>query len=112
MLVGLGQVDLVCRDLGRSLAFYAAVFGPLGLAAPHLVGGERGEQIHYLRFPKPGSGSLGGRDDPPSAAAVPAVPPRVLRVLLRRPGWIAANNDKRVPRTPLPAASLSTGLSR
>jgi catechol 2,3-dioxygenase-like lactoylglutathione lyase family enzyme len=61
MLVGLGHVDLVCRDLGRSLAFYAAVFGPLGLAAPHLVEGERGEQIHYLRFPKPGSGSLGLR---------------------------------------------------
>lgn len=61
MLVGLGHVDLVCRDLERSLAFYAAVFGPLGLAAPFLVDGERGEQIHYLRFPAAGSGSIGLR---------------------------------------------------
>jgi catechol 2,3-dioxygenase-like lactoylglutathione lyase family enzyme len=61
MLVGLGHVDLVCRDLDRSLAFYAHVFGPLGLAEPFPVEGERGEQIHYLRFPSPGSGSLGLR---------------------------------------------------
>jgi catechol 2,3-dioxygenase-like lactoylglutathione lyase family enzyme len=61
VLVGLGHVDLVCRDLDRSLAFYAAVFGPLGLSEPFLVEGERGEQIHYLRFPTPGSGSLGLR---------------------------------------------------
>ncbi|HEY5059569.1 MAG TPA: VOC family protein [Gaiellaceae bacterium] len=61
MLVGLGHVDLVCRDLPRSLAFYAAVFGPLGLEEPYLVEGERGEQIHYLRFPIAGSGSLGLR---------------------------------------------------
>jgi catechol 2,3-dioxygenase-like lactoylglutathione lyase family enzyme len=61
VLVGLGHVDLVCRDLGRSLAFYAAVFGPLGLEAPFLVEGERGEQIHYLRFPAVGSGSIGLR---------------------------------------------------
>ena len=61
MLVGLGHVDLVCRDLERSLAFYAHVFGPLGMAEPFLVEGERGEQIHYLRFPTPGSGSLGLR---------------------------------------------------
>jgi len=61
MLVGLGHVDLVCRDLDRSLAFYAAVFGPLGLEAPFLVEGERGEQIHYLRFPAAGSGSIGLR---------------------------------------------------
>jgi catechol 2,3-dioxygenase-like lactoylglutathione lyase family enzyme len=61
MIVGLGHVDLVCRDLDRSLAFYAAVFGPLGLEQPFLVDGERGEQIHYLRFPATGSGSLGLR---------------------------------------------------
>lgn len=61
MLAGLGHVDLVCRDLARSLAFYRDVFGPLGLAEPFLVEGERGEQIHYLRFPRPGSGSLGLR---------------------------------------------------
>jgi catechol 2,3-dioxygenase-like lactoylglutathione lyase family enzyme len=61
VIVGLGHVDLVCRDLDRSLAFYAAVFGPLGLTEPFLVEGERGEHIHYLRFPTPGSGSLGLR---------------------------------------------------
>jgi catechol 2,3-dioxygenase-like lactoylglutathione lyase family enzyme len=61
VLAGLGHVDLVCRDLERSLGFYAAVLGPVGLEPPHLVPGERGEQIHYLRFPVPGSGSLGLR---------------------------------------------------
>jgi glyoxylase I family protein len=61
VLVGLGHVDLVCRDLERSLAFYAAVLGPLGLQQPALFDGERGEQIRYLRFPAPGSGSLGLR---------------------------------------------------
>ena len=61
MLVGLGHVDLACRDLGRSLEFYGHVFSPLGLGEPFLVDGERGEQIHYLRFPAPGSGSIGLR---------------------------------------------------
>jgi catechol 2,3-dioxygenase-like lactoylglutathione lyase family enzyme len=61
MLVGLGHVDLVCADVRRSLAFYGAVFGPLGLTAPHEVPGERGETIYYLRFPAAGSGSLGLR---------------------------------------------------
>lgn len=61
MLVGIGHVDLVCRDLERSLAFYAAVFGPLGLTPPALFDGERGEHIHYLRFPRAGSGSIGLR---------------------------------------------------
>lgn len=61
MLVGIGHVDLVCRDLQRSLAFYDAVFGPLGLEPPVLFDGERGEQIHYLRFPAAGSGSIGLR---------------------------------------------------
>jgi catechol 2,3-dioxygenase-like lactoylglutathione lyase family enzyme len=61
MLVGLGHVDVVCRDLERSLAFYRAVFGPLGLEEPYLVDGERGEKIHYLRFPHVGSGSIGLR---------------------------------------------------
>jgi catechol 2,3-dioxygenase-like lactoylglutathione lyase family enzyme len=61
VLVGLGHVDLVCRDLERSLDFYAAVFGPLGMSEPYLVEGERGERIHYLRFPVTGSGSLGLR---------------------------------------------------
>jgi glyoxylase I family protein len=61
VIVGFGHVDLVCRDLERSLGFYTAVFGPLGLEPPVLVEGERREQIHYLRFPTAGSGSLGLR---------------------------------------------------
>jgi catechol 2,3-dioxygenase-like lactoylglutathione lyase family enzyme len=56
VIVGLGHVDLVCRDLERSLEFYAAVLGPLGLQVPVLFEGERGESIHYLRFPTAGSG--------------------------------------------------------
>jgi catechol 2,3-dioxygenase-like lactoylglutathione lyase family enzyme len=51
-------VDLVCRDVERSLAFYRAV---LGLGEPAVFGGERREAIHYLRFPAQGSGSLGLR---------------------------------------------------
>ena len=58
MIVGLGHVDLVCRDVERSIAFYRAV---LDLAEPALFEGERGEPIHYLRFPRQGSGSLGLR---------------------------------------------------
>jgi glyoxylase I family protein len=61
MLVGLGHLDLVCRDVERSIAFYLAVLGPLGLEGPVGLEGERGETIHYLRFPQPGSGSLGLR---------------------------------------------------
>lgn len=69
MLVGLGHVDLVCRDLERSLAFYSAVLGPLGLQAPVTFPGERGEAIRYLRFPVPGSGSLGLRQTSGAEAA-------------------------------------------
>ena len=58
MILGLGHVDLVCRDLERSVAFYRDV---LGLGEPALFEGERGELIHYLRFPAQGSGSLGLR---------------------------------------------------
>ena len=61
MLAGLGHVDLVCRDIERSLVFYASVFGELGLQPPHEERGERGETIYYLRFPQPGSGSIGLR---------------------------------------------------
>jgi glyoxylase I family protein len=61
MLVGLGHVDLVCRDLARSLTFYAEILGPIGLQQPVTFPGERGELIHYLRFPAAGSGSLGLR---------------------------------------------------
>ena len=72
MLVGLGHVDLVCRDLERSLAFYAAVFGGLGLDPPHLARGERGEAISYLRFPQAGSASQPARKKPlRSLARVP-----------------------------------------
>ena len=61
MLVGLGHLDLACRDVERSIAFYRTVLGPLGLEEPVDLGGERGETIHYLRFPQPGSGSFGLR---------------------------------------------------
>jgi catechol 2,3-dioxygenase-like lactoylglutathione lyase family enzyme len=61
VLIGLGHVDLVCSDLEQSLAFYAAVLGELGLADTAQFRGERGETIHYLRFPRPGSGSIGLR---------------------------------------------------
>jgi glyoxylase I family protein len=61
VLVGLGHVDLLCRDLERSLEFYTAVLGPLGLGDEFVVEGERGEAIHYLRFPRPQSGSIGLR---------------------------------------------------
>jgi len=58
VIVGIGHVDLVCRDLERSVAFYREV---LGLGEPAVFEGERGELIHYLRFPAHGSGSLGLR---------------------------------------------------
>jgi len=61
VLVGLGHLDLVCRDVERSIAFYRAVLGPLGLEEPVGLEGERGETIHYLRFPRAGSGSFGLR---------------------------------------------------
>jgi catechol 2,3-dioxygenase-like lactoylglutathione lyase family enzyme len=53
-------MDLVCRDVSRSIAFYLDVFGALGLQPPVTFPGERGEQIHYLRFPGR-AGSLGLR---------------------------------------------------
>jgi catechol 2,3-dioxygenase-like lactoylglutathione lyase family enzyme len=40
---------------------HAVVFGSLGLEPPARFEGERGESIHYLRFPGSGSGSLGLR---------------------------------------------------
>ncbi len=62
MLTGLAHVDLACRDVERSVAFYLAVLGPLGLQAPPVTfEGERDETIHYLRFPVAGSGSIGLR---------------------------------------------------
>jgi glyoxylase I family protein len=61
LLLGLGHVDLVCSDVERSIAFYEQVLGPLGLGNAAVFEGERGESIHYLRFPRPGSGSIGLR---------------------------------------------------
>jgi glyoxylase I family protein len=61
LLLGLGHVDLVCSDVERSIAFYLQVLGPLGLGNEAVFEGERGESIHYLRFPTPGSGSIGLR---------------------------------------------------
>ena len=61
MLTGFAHVDLCCRDVERSIAFYLAVLGPLGLQPPTTFEGERGETIHYLRFSVEGSGSLGLR---------------------------------------------------
>jgi catechol 2,3-dioxygenase-like lactoylglutathione lyase family enzyme len=61
VLSGLTHVDLVCRDVDRSIAFYLAVLAELGLQPPVTFEGERGETIHYLRFPTEGSGSLGLR---------------------------------------------------
>jgi len=61
VLTGLAHVDLVCGDVDASLAFYLAVLGPLGLLPPVCFPGERGETIHYLRFPGDGQGSLGLR---------------------------------------------------
>jgi glyoxylase I family protein len=61
VLLGLGHVDLVCSDVERSIAFYEQVLGPLGLGNAAIFEGERGESIHYLRFPTAGSGSIGLR---------------------------------------------------
>jgi glyoxylase I family protein len=58
VIIGVGHVDLVCSDVARSVAFYREV---LGLGEPACFEGERGEVIHYLRFPAYGSGSLGLR---------------------------------------------------
>jgi catechol 2,3-dioxygenase-like lactoylglutathione lyase family enzyme len=62
VLSGLAHVDLVCRDVQRSIAFYLGVFGELGLQPPVTFEGERGESIYYMRFPGDGSGSLGLRE--------------------------------------------------
>src|SRR4051794_1182210 len=71
VLSGLAHVDLVCRDVERSVAFYLAVLGELGLQPPVTFEGERGEPIYYLRFPGDGSGSLGLRSAPAPEAEQP-----------------------------------------
>jgi catechol 2,3-dioxygenase-like lactoylglutathione lyase family enzyme len=60
VITGLAHVDLVCRDVARSIAFYLDVLGPLGLQPPVTFAGERGETISYLRFPA--GGSIGLRE--------------------------------------------------
>jgi diamine N-acetyltransferase len=55
VLSGIAHVDLVCRDIERSVAFYRAVLEPLGLGPTVTFEGERGETIHYLRMPEEGS---------------------------------------------------------
>jgi catechol 2,3-dioxygenase-like lactoylglutathione lyase family enzyme len=49
--LGIQHVDLCVRDVGRSLAFYLEVLGPLGLEEDIRVASYRGtEEIVYLRF--------------------------------------------------------------
>jgi glyoxylase I family protein len=71
MLTGLAHVDLVCVDVDRSISFYLHVLGPLGLQPPVIFQGERGETLHYLRFPESGSGSIGLRQASGPEAAQP-----------------------------------------
>jgi glyoxylase I family protein len=48
---GIQHVDLAVRDVERSLAFYFAVLGPLGLEEDIRVPSYRGtEEVVYLRF--------------------------------------------------------------
>ena len=62
VLVGLGHVDLVCRDVERSLAFYAAVFGALGLRAAARCRGRARRARSTTSASRPaGSGSIGLR---------------------------------------------------
>jgi catechol 2,3-dioxygenase-like lactoylglutathione lyase family enzyme len=45
------HIDLCVRDVGRSLAFYLEVLGPLGLEEDIRVSSYRGtEEVVYLRF--------------------------------------------------------------
>lgn len=60
-MLGYGHIDLCCRDVDRSVAFYLSVLGPLGLQEPITHAGERGETIRYLRLSPDGGGSLGLR---------------------------------------------------
>jgi glyoxylase I family protein len=77
VLTGLAHVDLVCRDVERSIAFYLDVLGPLGLQPPHTFEGERGETIHYLSFPAGGSiglrAAVGEGADRPFALYAPGL---------------------------------------
>ncbi len=61
------HVDLCVSDVGRSLAFYLGVLGPLGLEEDVRVSSYRGtEEIVYLRFGEQNLGlrqADGGRHD-------------------------------------------------
>ena len=69
MITGLAHVDLVCRDVQRSIRFYLDVLSVLGLQEPVTFPGERGETIHYLRFPE--GGSIGLREATGDGADLP-----------------------------------------
>jgi glyoxylase I family protein len=58
---GFHHLDIVVSSIERSLPFYRDLLGPLGWHRLGEVEGERGETIHYLRFPEAGSGSIGLR---------------------------------------------------
>jgi catechol 2,3-dioxygenase-like lactoylglutathione lyase family enzyme len=48
---GIQHVDLCVTDVGRSLAFYLEILGPLGLEEDLRVPSYRGtEEVVYLRF--------------------------------------------------------------
>src|SRR5437763_15119230 len=50
-ITGIHHVDLAVRDLDRSIAFYLAVFGPLGAAQAFRYPTYRGsEEVVYLRL--------------------------------------------------------------
>lgn len=45
------HVDLVVRDLERSLAFYRGLLAPLGYTSANPIVGERGERVVYVSHP-------------------------------------------------------------
>jgi glyoxylase I family protein len=45
------HVDLVVRDLERSLAFYRSLLAPLGYSGENPITGERGERVVYVSHP-------------------------------------------------------------
>ena len=65
---GVHHVDLVVSDIGRSLAFYRGVLGPLGWHGLHEIPGEQGETIHYIHGP---GSTVGLRQAPDGAASLP-----------------------------------------
>ena len=65
---GVHHVDLVVSDLGRSLAFYREILGPLGWHGVLEQPGERGETIYYVYGP---GSTIGLRQAPDGAASLP-----------------------------------------